>query len=270
MLLAAILMLLTPPVLAAAPPAKGSPEAQALKAMETALQGTPFSNPRLSPDSQLVVDIGENYEMKRIPFSNRDRWIEDLCGAWTSALRQSASSKEPAMGVLGPSGGTLYSCEEGGSSRIRSWSDLEKPFTGPDPIGNFFMAVAFSRTFAPVASTGFNLTEGFSFYKSVYDAAISEAYGTANNTIILGLLGRARPRFNQDFGMTFGLQPSLVIAAPAGSTGLNTNFSLGGQVGVNFYVPSGSVDLTALVQTNGSYVMSAGYTFFLNLLEARR
>lgn len=235
--------------------------------------GYPLSHPRVSAEGRLILDADPDFEGSLLQLK-RAGWAWQACRNWLGAIRSSGAMADPSLVVLSPRGGELWECKADHAELLVEWDDTRTPLTGPaNQSGNFYLSVAGQASLGGAATAyGFNSAAGISLYANRFDLALTLGLVNLNSTMTTGLLLRERFPVNPGFGINFGLEPQLSLAAlsvPANSTStlssLSTSFSVAFLAGVSFGVPSGTIDGTVSVATNGAYSLLAGHTFFFNM-----
>jgi hypothetical protein len=248
--------------------AAATPE-DALKAYGSGYAGYPLSHPRLTSEGRLVLQADPQFMEEPL---ERPRWIQSACANWTGVIRSTGAAADPSLLILLPDGGALYECGDSHPTAIENWSDAKTVFSGvADSIGNFYVSFAGQANFGPTNSYGFNMAEGVTMYHRHFDIAATVGLVSANITMSIGALVRYRLPITSFFGVNAGINPGFqmsIIEPPSGSTAdpaIVTSFVCGFLGGFNFYVPTGTIDLTGSYSTNGSYAALVGHTFFFNV-----
>jgi hypothetical protein len=247
------------------------PPEEALKAYGTGYVDYPLVRPRMSAEGRLILESETDYN--RIP-PKRAAWASEACAAWLRALRASNAPADPSLVILTPSGGSIWECDDNRARLIEEWEDNRTPFTGIDSqVGNMFMSVAGQASFGPTNSFGFNFGQGVALYKRKLDLSATVGMSESNSNLTMNIAVALLYRFpiTQGFSLNLGAAPQFLmsmIPEPAGTDigpTITTSFAMSFQGGMSFYVPTGTVDLTGSVVTNGTYTMLVGHTFFFNV-----
>jgi hypothetical protein len=250
-----------------------APPEEALKAYGSGYAGYPLSQPSLSAEGRLVLKGDEGWVQAP---KEHDGWIRKACSNWTGAIRSTGAVADPSLVVITPHGGSLWDCGAYQPKEIVAWDDTKPVFTGvSDLVGVPYISVAGQATFGNAINTyGFNLAEGITLYKRQLDVALTVGLvgSSAGLTTSIGGLLRYRIPIGSLVGINIGVNPALLMSVPslpAGDTtdspSLVTSFTCGFLGGLNFNVPTGTIDVTASIATNGAYTGLLGHTFFFNV-----
>ena len=249
-------------VMALSLPAAAADRRQALETIRPLLDTAAFSGADLSAQDQLVLKAADKYSS--MPASARAARTSGALLEWKNAL----GSDAPAalmLSVRFNGGGELWLLKPSGPAKIDEWSDTRLPFTPEQPNTDRFFGYIGGQYMRGGGSagntTGFNGRLGKTFMNGRYDAALLYGYlklGSDYSSSSYGLTGRALFPWTDHVGWNVG--GSLTRSAPSPGDAVT---SLGVLGGINFFLPGGSFDVTALIGNHSTYSLLIGYTLYL-------
>lgn len=163
-----------------------------------------------------------------------------------------------------PGGGSLWRWSAGKARLVNRWNFDEPPLRAiPSPAGRLFGFVGGQTvTGGAVDSAGIQLRLGSTLFHDRYDVALSYGYNKMYSdpkyeVATFGLVGRVRFPLTRRFGGNVGLQVQRSVSTQG------QRDALSGLAGINFYLPTGSFDITLNVGNHDTYGLLAGFTLYL-------
>ena len=240
--------------------AKTKAKPDPLKDFKTRFQSPAFSDIQLSMQQELKLSATDLYRS-----STPDQKKASVTEALKSWQETETEKKDQMAAVAWNGGGELWSARSDKITKVGEWSDNQLHFSATTPPhGRLFAFFGGQMVQGGVADvTGFNARIGSTLLKDRYDLAASISYASIDttpsvNTNSLGIVGRALFPLSERVGYNLGGQ---LVRSEINGTAQTTP---GAVAGLNFFVPTGSFDITLSTLDAGRWSLLAGYTLFFN------
>ncbi|MEK6628672.1 MAG: hypothetical protein AABY53_08595 [Bdellovibrionota bacterium] len=240
--------------------AKTKAKKDPLNDFKSRFQSSAFSNVELSKQQELELSATDLYRSST-PEQKKASVNEALKGWQETEIEK----KDQLASVVWSGGGELWSVQNNKITKVGEWSDSQLHFSQTTPPhGRLFAFFGGQMVQGGVADvTGFNARIGSTLFKNRYDLAVSLSYASIKttpsvNTNSLGVVGRALFPLSERVGYNLGGQ---LVRTEIDSTPTTTP---GAVAGLNFFIPTGSFDVTVSTLDAGRWSLLAGYTLFFN------
>lgn len=241
-----------------------APHQEALKSYASGLDARVFASARLSTQDRLILTAGPVYLSTGT--QAQASYVKAESARWKDALSAAGVSEDkPSILVVDASGGALWRQKGTGYEKFQEWSDRTLAYApGAAVSGRWFGFLGAQTVMGTTHSTGMNARLGTTLFQNRYDLSGGLGYNTVNTNpsvsmLSLSVAGRALFPIDPTMGWNAGLQ--LQHSAPSSGSTYDVFSAL---VGLNFYLPGGSFDVTGQVGNHSTYGLLAGYTFYLN------